>query len=217
MAKPWDDYLSEVLPDVKGCPKGYAIEAVRDAAIRLCDKSKIWRQTLDSLNSVVGIPDYKLDLPSDSEIILIRWVKYNGTTILPKTEDELDSENKNFRVDNWRDATGEPYHYFLDEQDNIYLYPIPDTAIANSIIVGVTLKPKIDSFEGPDYLYYKWRNVIACGAKAKLMSMRTRSWYAPAEAAKESIDFSNGISEARIRANKSGTQTSQRIKMRPIA
>lgn len=213
----WDDYLPEVLSEADGVPYKMAINEIRNAAIELCEKSEIWRSNLDALNISVGEGEYLLDIPNDAEVISLRWATHNGVTITPTSEDELDTEWNNSRSENWRVKTGDPTGIYMQDPYTARVVPLPVTALANGLLVGVSLKPAEDSYEGPKLLYTHWKEAIAYGAKWKLLGMKKRPWYDATSAENDRVRFFRKISMAKIRARKSGARTTTHVRMRPIA
>lgn len=62
------DLLPKVLPSVPGCPQPLAIQHIRDAAIRVCERTLAWRYTQPKFNLLPGVHEYLYDKPIDSEI-----------------------------------------------------------------------------------------------------------------------------------------------------
>lgn len=213
----WDDYLPEVISEVDGVPYKMAINEIRNSAIQLCEKSEIWRKNLDPLDIAVGEGEYLLDIPSDAEVITLRWATHNGVTITPTSEDELDTDWNNTRSENWRVKTGDPTGIFMLDPYTARVVPLPVTALASGLLVGVSLKPAEDSYEGPQLLYTHWKEAIAYGAKWKLLSMKTRPWFDSNSASSDRTMFFRKIGEAKIRARKSSSRTTTHVRMRPMA
>jgi hypothetical protein len=62
------DLLPKVLPSVPGCPQPLAIQHVRDAAIRVCERTLAWRYTQPKFNLLPGVHEYLYNKPIDSEV-----------------------------------------------------------------------------------------------------------------------------------------------------
>ena len=62
------DLLPKVLPSVPGCPQPLAIQHVRDAAIRVCERTLAWRYIQPKFVLLPGVHEYLYDKPTDSEI-----------------------------------------------------------------------------------------------------------------------------------------------------
>jgi hypothetical protein len=62
------DLLPKVLPSVPGCPQPLAIQHIRDAAIRVCERTLAWRYTQPKFNLLPGVHEYVYDKPNDSEV-----------------------------------------------------------------------------------------------------------------------------------------------------
>ena len=62
------DLLPKVLPSVPGCPQPLAIQHIRDAAIRVCERTLAWRYIQPKFTLLPGVHEYLYDKPTDSEI-----------------------------------------------------------------------------------------------------------------------------------------------------
>lgn len=62
------DLLPKVLPNVPGCPQPLAIQHIRDAAIRVCERTLAWRYTQPRFNLLPGVHEYVYDKPVDTEV-----------------------------------------------------------------------------------------------------------------------------------------------------
>lgn len=213
----WDDYLPEVLISASGVPYVIAINAIRNAAIRFCEKTGIWKEDITAINVVAAQSDYTIT-PTKGEIINLKWATYNGYTLLMFSEEELDIEFNKGNTENWRLKT-EP------EAEGIYMYsyntarlvPIPNVSITSGLLVGVTLKPSLDSTDGIEEIHKNWKDAIVLGALSRLHGMPGRPWYNPQESARERLKSDSEIRRAQIRVRKSGVIKSDQIRMRPIA
>jgi len=219
MSKNWEDYLPEVLIEADGCPEQVAINAVRNAAIEFCTMSESWRAELDPLNIAVDEAEYPLDIPSGSQVIILRWGRLidanGGKSKLTTTDEDMLDASEGRLV--WRTLTGTVEWIYMIDESTARIVRIPETAVTNGLIVGVTLAPTRDSYEGPDYLYNKWVEEIAHGAKMRLLNMKTRDWYNAPAAAQCKTAFYRGVNRAKIRASRNSTKGRRQAAMRPIA
>jgi hypothetical protein len=62
------DLLPKVLPSVPGCPQPLAIQHIRDAAIRVCERTLAWRYIQPKFTLLPGVHEYLYDKPIDSEV-----------------------------------------------------------------------------------------------------------------------------------------------------
>ena len=217
--KYWEDFLSEVMPYVENCPIPVAKNHIKNAAIEFCQRTALWHKELDQINITAGIHTYELstELSIDEAISAIDYAyitETSGETHLDVTTE--DALKINVRV--WRTITAtKPEGIMMANTENCRLYPIPEIDIANSLVIGLIMKPSRDSAGVPDWIFEQWAETIAHGAKARLMGMKGRDWYSPEEGVDEQSDFDIGIHDATIRANKGHSRQNSQVQMRPFA
>lgn len=217
--KYWEDFLGEVMPYVEGCPLPLAKNHVKNAAIEFCQRTALWRHEMDRLNITTNIELYELspDLELDETISAINYatlIEDDNTKPLVITTDDLMNQTS----PGWQTVAGQtPEAVLLADTENLRVYPIPERDILNSLVVGLILKPSRDSAGLPDWIFEQYAEVIAHGAKARLMGMKGRAWYSPEEGMDEQNDFDLGVSGATIRANKGNSRLNNSVIQRPIA
>lgn len=62
------DVLPKVLPSVPGCPQPLAEQHIRDAAIRVCERTLAWRYAQPKYQLLPGVFDYEYQKPTDTEV-----------------------------------------------------------------------------------------------------------------------------------------------------
>lgn len=202
---PWRSFVDFVNHSITGCPVSLAEAMVRDAAIRYCQHTHIWRFT--SLPSALrkGQPRYGFDAPEGAEVIGLKSVKISGSPIAPLTESDWPHGNKQAAM---------PQVWRLEEPSTLLLWPEPDQDIEKAIEVTVILAPSHDSTMCPRMLLSNHHEGIVEGAKEKLMLMPGKEWTNPQLAAISRARFLEKANKARIKEQKGGTTKSLRIKPR---
>lgn len=193
----WTDWYDEVLPDVPGCSQKVAKNAIRNAAIEFCERTLAWKVDLDPLNAVANQAAYPFEPPANTRVVRLLNVWYNGKRLTPKTPADLDD-----LYANWPSAIGTPLYYTQLSPDEVILVPMPNAALANGIAQKVALKPTRASTGLEEYLYEKYLEEIAAGAKARLMLMQKKPWSNTAMGAANQALFEDAIASARYRAAK---------------
>lgn len=92
------DLLGKVLPSVPGCPQPLAVQCIRDAAIRVCERTLAWRYAQPVFNLAPGVHEYLYNKPDDTEVHVLFEATVNGSP-LPK----LTLEQALFRFPAWAD------------------------------------------------------------------------------------------------------------------
>ena len=62
------DVLPKVLPSVPGCPQPLVVQHIRDAAIRVCERTLAWRYAQPKFQLLPGVFDYEYQKPVDTEV-----------------------------------------------------------------------------------------------------------------------------------------------------
>ncbi|MGH9931419.1 MAG: hypothetical protein ACREA9_19605, partial [Pyrinomonadaceae bacterium] len=163
--KIWSDFFDNVLPEVPGCPQAYATHQIRRSAIDFCGRSYAWLVDMTPISSGVNVPTYDFEIPTETEQVRVEDMWYNGVRLLPKSPDELSIIYRN-----WPIEVGTPLYYLQPTPDTFTLVPMPDTAIAGAVTAKISVKPTIDGTGIDPEVFSTWFDVIADGAKARIMA-----------------------------------------------
>jgi hypothetical protein len=183
----WDKFLPLMAPHLPGCPDLTMRQALAKAATEFCERTHLWREELDEELTVAGQANYQLFATSTVE----KYLSFacNGTELTPTHPSMLSGD--------WRDATGEPTHYFLVNDAEIQLYPTPDAAY--SLRCLAVIKPKATATGIDSFIYDAHEDPIASGAVARLMLTPGKDWSNPQLAVVHGQLFEKGIDNARAR------------------
>jgi hypothetical protein len=212
----YERYLPEVLGEIQDCPDPIALNEIRNTIIDFCKVTTVWRVELDPITVQIAVNSHDVDIDKFIRGVGINWaylVKSNGDEIRlnATSEDELDSG----KVPLWRTKDGQPSVIFLQDPLTIRLALTPKEAY--TLYVGMWVMPSRDSYEAPAFIYDKYLEAIACGAKARILKMKGRPWYSPVAAMEEMKDYESKRKSATIDAQKSHTRVSKSVSMRPLA
>ena len=81
----FSDLLPKVLPSVPGCPQPLAIQHIRDAAVRVCERTLAWRYVQPKFNLTPGMHEYLYNKPADSEVHVLFQAMLNDSPMPPLT------------------------------------------------------------------------------------------------------------------------------------
>jgi hypothetical protein len=201
----WEDFLKEVMPDVMGCPIRVAENAIRNAAIDFCNESRAWRDDCADVPTVQGTAEYTLVPPTDGEVVAVYYAKFSDSNIPLSTIPE-----QHIKRGRQNPIQQKPKWFHAPTPGVIELFWTPDEI--HTLSVKAILKPTKSSTNGPDFLYNDWLEVIAHGAKARLVMMSGREWFMPKMYTYYKKEFIKGWTDARIRDSKSNVQSSTRLR-----
>lgn len=166
-------FINDITPHVSGCPKSVIIKAIRDAAVRLCEDSTIWRDDIPAADITVDVDDYTITPPAGTRVITTISLRYDGNEISGYTEESLDTIDYGWRAGNPGTATA----FVLFEPDRIKLNRVPEATIIDGLIAKVALKPTDDATLVGDVIYSDWREAIMHGALERLLRIPKKPWY----------------------------------------
>ena len=208
MSARYEDFLTEVMPYVRDCPEFVAVNALRNAMIEFCDKSMLWQYEVDPIDTVAGTTEYTLALPNGTGLARIMDLFYNGHRLLPKSETEL----AKLYVDDWRSQEGEPSYYTQRWPNVVILCPAPSTSIQNGLDLLVALRPTRASIAVDDFLFERWAEEIAFGARARLMAISGQPYTDQVQASYYRAKFDAVIGKAKIELNRGLTRATQYVR-----
>lgn len=194
---PWSSFYGEVMPELPGCPAPMVDNALRNAAVRLLRTSKIQVEKLVAVDVVAGQGTYTLAAPSpDTTISGADEVRLGGVELDPITQDQAPSISSN-----WRTDSGTPRAYLQPTPLSLILVPVPATDLAGGLEVWAAVEPSATASGVEAWVFERFREEIAAGAKARLMAQPKKDWSDPNMAAYYQGLFDDG--QARANAIKS--------------
>lgn len=203
---PFDEFLSDVLPNVPGVPTPMAISALRGACIEFCTDTLYWQESLDAeLVSAEDLP-LQVAVPSGAVLQQVLTCRVDGRRVGVVTHDVLDG------VTDWDTQRGAPSSFYMADMYSIGLYPLPDAPVM--VKARVALRPSQEASGVPDTVYQFWLDAIAAGAKARLMEMPNVGWSNPPLAKYFAAQFSSGKTAATVGANKSFGRALMQVQFR---
>ena len=212
MATSIDTLLKFVLPYLPGCPENLAIDALRSAAVRLCEDSLIWRYNITPIDVVTGTDEYTINPPSKSSIIAPITIQYDGQDVpLPiRTEEWLDIHDSGWRLG----KDGQPTAVVMLAPEIIKLNRKPEKDITGGLVPRVALKPTDSADTIDDILATHWKKALRFGALNELYEIPGKKWSDAERAEHYGNLFNFEVQRARAVANKGFSRSDIAVKMR---
>lgn len=185
MAKLWVQLHDYYLSDVPGCSYVTAANALRMAAQEFCERSKVWRVTMDPVLTVADISIYDFDITTEQEISKIMSVKLDDQPIAMLLHDQA--------------GNGQIGMISLNQRE-FFLQPVP--AAGQSLEIKAVLKPSNESTGIEDFIYAAHAEAIAQGAKARLFGLANQPFTNPKAAMDARSAFETAIAQAIIKSAK---------------
>lgn len=183
MAKAWEDYLPDVFLEAPGCPTAIAVNAIRSAAISLCQERNVWQEDIARIALVGGVAGAVIAVPADSEIATILDVLFYpvGQTTGVKVSGPHDERTLNTLRPEWKDEASTGTINTVDACAYVTplvlrIIPKPVVSQPDAVAVTAALRPTRASTSGPDFLYTDYLETVTTGALAKLLAMGNKPW-----------------------------------------
>jgi len=177
-----------VLPFVAGAPVPAVHDAVLDAAIEFCTRTRAARQTLAPLDVAAGPVPVQIPAPAGMQLVEVYAAWLPEGEIFPATRPELDAAPgwQALVAADWRGVL----RFYCPAPDQIRLVPQAPAAMADALTLEVIVAPAREATEVPDILLQRYPEQVAAGALARL-HQHPASYADPARAASYLTMFDN--------------------------
>jgi hypothetical protein len=205
---PYEDFLPEVMQFVPNVADLIAVNAIRNACIEFCEKTRFLQIDIPYIPLVAGQASYPVVTPSGTKFVLPEVTYYNDVLVIPKSSDELASI---YRMADWRKVQGNPAYVTRLIMPEIVVTPYPVTVTATDYLrCRVSIAPTRDSSEVDSEVYEQFLEIISFGARARLYGTPQQSYYDKTAAEQYARMFKYGITEARAKITKGLSRDSVR-------
>lgn len=208
---PYTDWYNDVLPDVPGCPEAMALDAIRDAAIVFCERTKVHKVDLDPITLQASTPTTSFVVPASTpqtRVARIEQALYGTTPLDFKDADWLAVNLER----TWRTKTGTPQYITQDDEESFRVVPYLTAIATVDLDLFVSLKPTQASTDIEARLWREYREVIAAGALARLMLSPKKPYTNTVLAAVNNDMFEGAIARITRKVFKGHVRSRQRVK-----
>ena len=198
---PYSTFLPEVAPFVFDVPEFVATNAVRNACIEFCEKTRYLQLEVPTFDTVVNQPNYNIatlaGLTSDQIFVDMMESWNGGALLIPKSSEEL---TRLFRWVDWRTQIGMPIYITRILQNEVLLVPVPQAI--STITMRIAVAPSRASLTVDNEIFEHFVEFISYGARARLYDMPNQPFFDRAAAELYEQKFRAAISAIRIKVNK---------------
>lgn len=209
-------WYDDVRVEAPAAPNPLIADKVRLAAIEVCKRTMVSRETLDLIDIEAGVKQYKLEPPSSClRIWRVLWMRtVSGVAPLhPSARHNLVSHGLD-----WERATGEAATDWIQiKNDIVQLWPAPTIDLDEELEAHVAFVPDPRTPKLDDRLYFYYKEVIVAGALSKLLGMSGTEWYDPRAAMIREREFQVEISKILANTQKDESVADLQVAMRPFA
>lgn len=163
------DFERFVVPLIEGAPTPAVEDAIVDAAIEFCTRTRVLRAFLDPVTLVPGATEYELDPPeADTQIVdvVAAWLPERPVT--SATRAELEEKFPDGWA--WRQvgSTAEVQHFYCRLPGVVRLVPAVTVKAPRALRLEVAYAPTRNARELHDVLLNRYAEKLANGALARL-------------------------------------------------
>lgn len=197
--------FTELAPELRlfvpSAPIPLAIHAYKKAFIEFSKKSRAYRHDIPQFPLIADIHTYDLDIPANTFVQNIEWVKAFGEPLLPTSPELLNTEDPSWQTK----FSSRPSHYFLQGLSQIRVVYTPSVTDVTTLAVQVSLVPKQAATEIPEEISERYYETLLHGATGYLLQLPDATVSDPQRAATYLMMFKEGIETAQIEAKRENT------------
>lgn len=158
-----EDLLPKVLPSAPGCSEPLIIEHLREAAIKLCERTRCWRD-MDTIETT-GEEDEILCVPGFANLFELEWARFN--------DQEL--EARPFDVDMLFHDEGMPKYITQASPNSVSISPPAKGRLSLSMF----LSPAQHADQIPAFIVERFGRALGDGALSTLLMLPDQTFTNP--------------------------------------
>lgn len=194
------DLLTKVMPFAPSCPELFAVEKIRDAARKFCQRTRVWRQKSD-YPMTTALCKALVPAPG-GQIFEIESAAFDDKNLTPIDVAWLDRNREGWRTD---DTEAAPDWITQTEFETVSIYPRSEGTLA----LTVFLMPSPTTTRLADFLVDRYGEEISHGAIGEMLVTPQRDFSNPQLGASYITRF-EGHLDRLSQAGKKGQQRAPR-------
>lgn len=207
-----DQFRTDVLIEVPSAPIPLVDREITRTIIEVCEKAYVWKEELHPQIATTNNQTMHLSTPKDSRIAGVIELNHGGHRILSATERELDDTRSEWRSPNGQSETIS--YFYLKDRTTVVFSDVPSCRMRIKVIA--ILKPSLDARRFPDFIREDYADLIAMGAKYRLLKMNGQAWSNPNLATFEQQNFNKELKRAKAERINDFTRSST-LTIRPVS
>jgi hypothetical protein len=215
MSVSYEQFFSNVMPEVPGCPEITAFNAIQNAAIEFCEKSLILQVDHDPVTVLAGIVDYDLEPPTDTLVVKVMRAWLEGNELTPLAPDLVKGpEVYNRLFSSYQSQPTTPSAFLQKDPRTVSVWGLPDKKYTNGLTMRVAIKPTRAAEVIDDLIYEDYYEAIASGALSRLLNSQGKPYSSRDGAAVAERQFRQAINLARQRATHGNVRSTLSVQLR---
>jgi hypothetical protein len=203
--------VTEILPDVLGCPDFTIERAVRDACVEFCDTALVYTVDQDPVRIIANIAEVDLEIPTGTRLVQVLRAQIGRLPLERISRDDLFNSGRD-----WKKEKGRPQAITFESERSVRLVPIPSERLADPLHIRFAVAPTMASTSVPDSVGERYFRDLVYGAKSILLNMPGQPWTNPPLATLCRSLFERGMREAALTTSQDGVTGTKRVKMRRV-
>lgn len=202
----FSSFTARVSPSAPGCPHPVLIQHIRDAAIRVCERTLAWRYENPVFSLTAGQYKYSFPRPINTDVQAIFSASINGTPL-----EVLELTAATSLYPDWPVTTTDPTT--IAEQgsqpraisqvsiDQFVMLPAPDADQTYNVRMFYALKPSRDALDMDEDVFDALERPILHCTLQQLHTLPEVSWADKALATYHARQYLASVTEYRAQAN----------------
>jgi len=217
-------FIPKIQPSVPGCPQPLILQHIRDAAIRACERTLVWRYMIPLFDLTPGEYEYTFNVPSGTKVHAIFEAMVNGNPL-----QRLTLEQALVKYPEWADLydtipfdpvaakASQPRAITQTTPNEFIVLPLPDDEDTYTVRMFTALKPTKTATGIEETIFDELEDAIMHGALQHLLLIPQVHWSDLNLASYHAKQFVYHLAEARARANLGNVRGSMSVRMQPFA
>lgn len=156
----FEDLMPKILPHAIQCTEGFALDHLRDAVIRACERARLW--VVDDEFEMGCDTDVMIVAPKGSQLYQIDRVSIGNSFLQAVPSQEM------YRVREQCHPGGRAHHFAQADNESIAIFPVQHGA---RIRVRAYLIPTADATRAPKVVLDRHREMLVNGALARILAV----------------------------------------------
>ena len=205
MAASLEVFLPMVRGRLPGCPDMILYDAVRDACIEFCKRTRLLTEDV-AIDVVQGERTVELLPDTDTAWEVLKVWRTDGDVLTASNRQDI--ADSDYDID-----SGTPRWYYLEGDRLLVLGAYPN---ANETLTArVTIRPKDTATRVHDTLWQDYRQPICAGARA-WVRRHYGEWINDKQEAEDRSVFELGVHQANLRRARGGANAQLRVRAHPF-
>lgn len=202
----FSSFSAQLAPSVPGCPQPMLIQYIRDAAIRVCERTLAWRYEQPVFNLTAGNYKYTFQKPDGTEVQALLMATLNNEPL-----EILELGDATRLYPSWAVVSttaadieqngSEPRSLTQVNPSQFLVLPAPDAAKAYAVRLIYALRPARTAVEMDEAVFNRLERPIMHYALQQLLILPQVGWADRVLAEYHARQFLATVTEARAQAN----------------